>query len=128
MSFQRLVGTSAIRSGYGKYRTAPENRGLTLQAQVLTDEYRHRDTIVVCDPLNCRLAFRGAEIRRPYKGEEAGSDGSYELGPSSGTPGAVLRAARRAGSLLARIHRHRADERLDQHPLPDRLVLHAGGL
>ena len=70
MSFQRLEGTSAIRNGYGKYRTASENRGLTLQAQVLTDEYRHRDTVVVCDPLNCRLAFGQAEIRRQYGGEQ----------------------------------------------------------
>jgi hypothetical protein len=81
-------------ASYGKSPTPYKNRRFALQVQVLTDEYRHRDTVVLRDVLNCRLSpFRAGACPPTVPGKEAGSDGSYELGPSSGAPDAIFRAA-----------------------------------
>ncbi len=81
----------------------------------------------VPEPMACSAV---GSCSRGCKADPGGSksDVVVEPGPGSRAPGAFLRIARGAVGLHACLRRHRGDERPHQHPVPDRLVLHARGL
>src|ERR1044072_119467 len=94
---------------------------------IINDEYRPCGTIIAWGVLNCRLSSARAGPNSPSIPARK-QDGSHERGPCPGAADAVLRVARGACRLLARLYRHRTDERPDQRFVPDRLLLHARSL
>ena len=91
---------------------------------------RRRQGVIATRGLNRGSAEPPArhKARRRQAAGKWGPNVDGERCPSCVPRGAVIRAARGAVGVLARLHRRRPDERPGQYSLPHRLVLHAGGL